>query len=70
MYQISKFCSNLGYKELVLPYKVATINEAMYHISVYATKKGEEMSYFRIKDTETDEYVGGCFEGRDFKHDT
>lgn len=66
MYQIIKYASNLKFKELPLS-SVKTLSEAMFHIKAYVRHTKDNSSYYRIKDLDTNIFVGGTFERSDFE---
>lgn len=67
MYQIIKYAASLKFDELPLS-TAETLSEAMFHIKAYIhhTKK-DNNSYYRIKDLDTNIFVGGTFERSDFE---
>ena len=66
MYQIIKYASSLKFKELPLS-SVETLSEAMFHIKAYVRHTKDNNSYYRIKDLDTNIFVGGTFERSDFE---
>lgn len=67
MYQIIKYAASLKYDELPLS-TVKTLSEAMFHIKAYIRHtKEDNNSYYRIKDLDTNIFVGGTFERSDFE---
>ena len=67
MYQIIKYAASLKFDELPLS-TAETLSEAMFHIKAYARHtKEDNNSYYRIKDLDTNIFVGGTFERSDFE---